>query len=997
MQSQCPEPILQPPPSAVPQPIVPHEKDASTPRSSPGGASTLPNTSLFDQGKAKCVNPPNSSSKGKMASTLESKKKGKNVELGEGSTWITLKKTVKARPRFFSRNYVPLVVHSAAQKLLPCHDNRTLADAWNKVVHSYTDAMISAATPSSAAFTLSEGGPDKAIVELYAKVAKHPAAQIIAQDFFLSGLVKSATDFQVYKEVANLSGLDFAFMQNVAVYHTKNDKIELLTPGSLQHAGDNILALLLEASVSEKLPLFGSEKSTSGPSLKMDSVFFDILARIDTALYRFASSSVTIGGHVSCTFQLSRSVRQGPLAPYLFLFVAKTMSDFIRAQQPVLRGLIMPVADEPDLIDQEYAADTLLFLHYSLDVLDTIRYALEGMFIVTYSQSFAKQLYVSIIAQSLLLLFMSLRQGGWTAVKCLALSAQCAILSWVFSLSLSFVTSLSLTYVCNTAIPYIAHPWLAGILFGMPSLFGALVGHHLGFKILKSYIVKVRQLRAESLRQSVKKTDLRLTDLQQVSKETDLRLAVWDTERWLFKIAFMQWIVLLALGTWFEVGASYIAMLWVVSPALAYGLIDATFSPQRAPRELRTLTLLVALPIPLIASAGSTVNFFSFIVGSLVRFDRNPGMNPDWLGNSTVAILTAAIVCLSLMFLFPYAHRSGNIAREWIHGLLNKAITEGLPADWQRNWIKALFKKGDANQPTNYRTIMHGQTSGKCRGTGGLKWILGGIMFLFTIAFSLVALEVFPPFTEHTGRAVNVVHVIEIGSSNGVQMPTSSYISLSSLTPGKLTQELAFIKEEGFACEKGVPIDMVTHVINYGCTSFTGQDWEENHLSEHPTLELEEEREVKGERLATFQLNVQAARRWVMAINTTSLESFQLDAIKGASGEKEVLASRQAPESVDGWHVIQFVTDQDGPSSFELSLSWSNLTSLSWQSGLRETWHKSALLKLRTDVNKTTFKLRRTLEKLPSWVSLFGKSTSPYPLAYLITFPAVEKIASSNS
>ncbi|MCO5557456.1 hypothetical protein L7F22_011021 [Adiantum nelumboides] len=183
-----------------------------------------------------------------------------------------------------------------------------------------------------------------------------------------------------------------------------------------------------------------------------------------------------------------------------------------------------------------------------------------------------------------------------------------------------------------------------------------------------------------------------------------------------------------------------------------------------------------------------------------------------------------------------------------------------------------------------------------------------------------------------------VVHVIEVGPSNGVQMPTSSYISLSSLTPGKLMQELDFIKEEGFACERGLPIDMVTHVINYGCTSFTGQDGEENHLSEHPTLGLEEEKEVKGERVATFRLNVQAARRWVMAINTTSLESFQLDAIKGASGEKEVLASRQAPESVDGWHVIQFVTDQDGPSSFELSLSWSNLTSLSWQSGFTNVY-----------------------------------------------------------
>ncbi|MCO5552573.1 hypothetical protein L7F22_006086 [Adiantum nelumboides] len=97
-----------------------------------------------------------------------------------------------------------------------------------------------------------------------------------------------------------------------------------------------------------------------------------------SALYRSASRAVTIGGHVGRTFQISRLVRQGcPLAPYLFLFVAETMSDFIRAQQPALRGLLMPVADEPDFIDQEYADDTLLFLHHSHEVLDTIQYALE--------------------------------------------------------------------------------------------------------------------------------------------------------------------------------------------------------------------------------------------------------------------------------------------------------------------------------------------------------------------------------------------------------------------------------------------------------------------------------------------------------------------------------------------------------------------------------------------------------------------------------------------
>lgn len=41
------------------------------------------------------------------------------------------------------------------------------------------------------------------------------------QDLFASGAIKSATDFQVYKEIGHLSGLDFAYTDNSAVYHTK--------------------------------------------------------------------------------------------------------------------------------------------------------------------------------------------------------------------------------------------------------------------------------------------------------------------------------------------------------------------------------------------------------------------------------------------------------------------------------------------------------------------------------------------------------------------------------------------------------------------------------------------------------------------------------------------------------------------------------------------------------------------------------------------------------
>lgn len=52
-------------------------------------------------------------------------------------------------------------------------------------------------------------------------ISTHTLYDLMLQDFFSSGAIKSATDFQVYKELAGLSGLDFAYADNTAVYHTK--------------------------------------------------------------------------------------------------------------------------------------------------------------------------------------------------------------------------------------------------------------------------------------------------------------------------------------------------------------------------------------------------------------------------------------------------------------------------------------------------------------------------------------------------------------------------------------------------------------------------------------------------------------------------------------------------------------------------------------------------------------------------------------------------------
>jgi len=89
---------------------------------------------------------------------------------------------------------------------------------------------------------------------------------------------------------------------------------------------------------------------------------------------------------------------------------------------------------------------------------------------------------------------------------------------------------------------------------------------------------------------------------------------------------------------------------------------------------------------------------------------------------------------------------------------------------------------------------------------------------------------------------------------------------------------------------------------------------------------------------------------------------------------------------VDGWHIIQFAGGQNSPKKVHLNLVWSSNTTHPAGQGT-EAEGSNLLLKLRTDVNRVTPKVARVLEKLPRWCSLFGKSTSPYTLAFLTSLP----------
>lgn len=171
---------------------------------------------------------------------------------------------------------------------------------------------------------------------------------------------------------------------------------------------------------------------------------------------------------------------------------------------------------------------------------------------IVFRQRFANLLYNSVIMQSLMIWTTSLLMGGYSAAISLALSCLSVILMWTCSLSLSILVAFILPLISSTPAPFVSSPWLVFGLFAAPALLGALTGQYLGYHILHTYLMNVSSRRRGNLSQVV---------------QADL--AKLDAERWLFKAGLVQWLVLLLIGNYYKIGSSYVALVWLVSPAFA--------------------------------------------------------------------------------------------------------------------------------------------------------------------------------------------------------------------------------------------------------------------------------------------------------------------------------------------------------------------------------------------------------------------------------------------
>lgn len=122
------------------------------------------------------------------------------------------------------------------------------------------------------------------LLQAYADSALYPQGSVLAQDIFQSGLIPSDTDYRIFKDFGGLPGLDFAFVKNGYVYHTKFDIPDFITVGAVQQAGDNLLRLIDEALKSPAMNEIGYQYPTN-------LAYFDFLGFF-MVVYRVQLSTV---------------------------------------------------------------------------------------------------------------------------------------------------------------------------------------------------------------------------------------------------------------------------------------------------------------------------------------------------------------------------------------------------------------------------------------------------------------------------------------------------------------------------------------------------------------------------------------------------------------------------------------------------------------------------------------------------------------------------------